>query len=183
MNYMDALSQYWADPETLIIPAGETDEITVWLESQSPDTWHHVVSTWNYDHGDVVLAWILNQDTCDRGTAANIFLVEGLGHWIWDVVEDEAKFNDPVHVCRIVLNNWHRYTTGDLHHGYRDTIPDDFLDTVRARDINAVFKDTVLADILAYQGQRDAQSKYGSEDGKIRLNFDYWAKMKGIILS
>lgn len=164
----------------LIVPAGEPDAIIEWLKGQPPQTWHCVVSNWNYDYGDKVLTWILNQTACDRGTAAHIFFVEGLGHWIGDALLDEAKFHDPKHVCRIILDNWHSYATGDLRHGYRDPIPADLLSTVQDRDPNGLFKGTALAEIIAYVGQRDAHSMYGSEDGAIKIDFNYWAKEKGI---
>lgn len=180
MNLMQAMSEYWSDPETLVVPAGQPDRTIAWLAQQTPDTWHRVVATWNYDHGDQVLSWILNQDACDRGTAVCVFLTEGLGHWLSDAARNEHAFNDKTHVCRIVMDNWHRYTKADLNHGYNGRVPDDAMSEIARRDTNGFFEGTPLAEILSYQGTRDAQSKYASQDGKIMIDFDHWAEANGV---
>ncbi len=174
MTEFDALMQYWTDPEVLVIPAGETDRIIEWLGQQTPNTWHKAVMTWNYDYGDKVLSWILQQDSCDRGTAARIFLDEGFGHWLGD--KDLA--NDENHVCLIALDNWHRYTAGALKHGM--TVSE--ADHSKVQDVAdwPEYANLPLAEIIGYEGTRDARSKYGSEDGKIVIAFDYWLKEKGI---
>ena len=101
MDVITALNQWWADPDVLIVPAGEPEKTIEWLKDQTPETWHQVVMTWNYDYGDNVLTWILNQENCDRGTAARIFRVEGFGHWLHDI----ALADDKNHVCNVALAN------------------------------------------------------------------------------
>lgn len=180
MVHMDALFQYWADPDHCIIPAGQTDRIIAWLEQQTPDTWHKVVMNWNYDHGDAVLSWILTQPACDKGTAARVFRIEGLGHWLAEVLADPAKADDTTHVCRIVLDNWHRYSAGELSPGAEE-VPD-WLQKRLAENAGAdIVANTPLHAVLAYKGTRDAVSEFASEDGKIVVDFDHWAKANGIV--
>lgn len=181
MNKMDALQKWWADPEVVVVPARQTEQIIEWLGQQSPDTWHQVVMTWNYDYGDKVLSWILAQENCDRGTAARIFLVEGVGHWLWDAFGDKNNANDETHVCNIVLRNWSRYKSGELKHGY--DIPDQMLELVQKKGGMGFLKNYPLQEIMGYEGSREAVSQYGSEDGKIVVALDFWMKAKGIELT
>ncbi|KZK80272.1 hypothetical protein PsW64_02836 [Pseudovibrio sp. W64] len=180
MDHYDVLCKWWADPEVLIIPADETDQIIEWLGHQTPDTWHQVVMNWNWDAGNEVLSWILAQDNCDKGTAAYIFLVEGVGHWLWGALADADKAHDTKHICRIVLDNWHRYITGELKHEYDDDIPDQLIEMLREKGDEHQLADTPLKEIMHYEGTRGAVSKYASEDGKIVIALDYWMKTKSL---
>jgi hypothetical protein len=179
MKKMDAMFAYWADPDYVVIPAGQTERIIDWLAQQDPDTWHKVAQGWNFDNGDDVLTWILDQDRCDRGTAAHVFLVEGVGHWLWDVLGGHAAPDDP-HLCKTVLKNWTRYQTGDLKHHY--DIPQDLFDLIAKKPEHPLSHDPALRAILAYEGTRDAESIYESQDSQIVIDFDHWIKAKGITL-
>ncbi|SFU13938.1 protein of unknown function [Pseudovibrio denitrificans] len=179
MDQMDVLYKWWADPEALIVPAGETDQIIEWLAQQTPDTWHQVVMSWNYDYGDRVLSWILAQENCDQGTAARIFLVEGVGYWLWDVLADVNVANDKTNVCRLVLDNWHRYTSAELKPEYKD-IPDQLIESLKKIDDDHYLSSTPFKEIMAYEGTREPSSKYASDDGKIVIALDHWMEAKGI---
>ena len=179
MKQFDALMQYWNDEMATIIPAGQSDEIIEWLKQQDADTWHQVVMSWNYDHGDKVLSWILKQDKCDRGTAAQVFMVEGIGHWLGEALQDPNKAQDPAHVCSLVLQNWSRYRTGELKPGY-GKIPDWAQKAIRENGNLGLYANSPLQEITQFSGQRDAVSRYGSEDGKIVVDFEWWLQSKGI---
>ena len=178
MNKMDALGLWWVDPAVVIIPAGETTRIIDWLAQQTPDTWHQIVMNWNYDYGYEVLAWILEQDNCDKGTAARIFLVEGVGHWLWDALGDTGSIGDEHHLCRVVLRNWHRYRAGELRPKYM--VPDAALELLRKSESHPLLTNTPILEIMNFEGVRDAFSKYDSEDGKVVVSLDHWAKENGI---
>ena len=49
------------------------ERLKAWLPLQTPETWHKVALTWNWDNGIEVLDWILDQSTCDRGTAIAVY--------------------------------------------------------------------------------------------------------------
>lgn len=168
---------WWAAPDVVIIPARATRNIIEWLNEQDSDTWHNVVMSWNYDYGDEVLSWILKQDECDRGTAARIFLVEGLGRWLGD----EQLANDRNHLCHIALSNWQRYKRGELHHGLE--IPHDRKTWVNEVSKQACYANMPIQNIMNFTGKREAVSKYGSDDGKIVVAFKHWIKTQGIVIT
>ncbi|QUS55467.1 DUF4274 domain-containing protein [Pseudovibrio brasiliensis] len=179
MDKMDVLSKWWADPEVTIIPAGQTNQTIEWLEQQTPDTWHQIVTTWNWDAGYEVLTWILAQKSCDKGTAAHIFLVEGICQWLWNVVENTSDFDDSSNVCRIVLNNWHRYHSAELKPEFNDR-PSQLIEALDEISNVHPLSGTPFKEIMAYEGTREPSSKYASDDGKIVIALDHWMEAKGI---
>ncbi|MFW2541431.1 DUF4274 domain-containing protein [Primorskyibacter sp. 2E107] len=176
---MQAMAKYWAAPDTLVVEAGDPAAMIAWLEKQDVDTWHRVVQSWNYDSGDAVLRWILSRPECDRGTAAQVFLVEGLGHWINGVAADPRKFDDENHICRVVLDHWSHYEQGVLK-PHEEHLPAALMARITALYDRPPFEGTAFRAIMEYQGERDAVSKYASEDGKIMVDFNYWAKVNGV---
>jgi hypothetical protein len=181
MNLFDAYNLWWADPSNLIIPAGKTEEILDWLTRQTPDTWHQVASSWNYDWQDDAVAWILEQDACDKGTAAQVFRVLGGGYWLTEVFNDPAKYDDEGALCKIILKNWHRYKSGELKPIAE--VPAFVMKMVEEKGDAPPFKNTPLKEIMTYSGTRGSESMYGSEDGKIVVTLDYWMESKGYELT
>ena len=90
IDFQDAYDKWWADPEAEVVSCGNPEPVIEWLKGKSADDWHAIATSWNYDYGSEVLAWILEQEECDRGTAAHVFLTEAQGHWL-----DDALRNDP----------------------------------------------------------------------------------------
>jgi hypothetical protein len=174
MKRMDALFKYWEDPNYVIVEAGQPEAIIDWLRSQTPETWHCVVMTWNYDYEDKVLSWVLQQEDCDKGTAARVFDVEGLGHWIGDKTLAES----PNHLCSIVLDNWTRYRSAEFRHAPQDQ--EVILERVQKAMADGLYVGTPILDVVQYSGSRDAVSEFGSQDGKIVVAFDHWIKSNGI---
>lgn len=50
-----------------------TIEFSRWLHAATPDQWHQSAQSWNWDNGTYRLKWIVEQPTCDLGTALLIF--------------------------------------------------------------------------------------------------------------
>jgi len=115
--------------------------------------------TWNYDHEDKVLSWILSQEKCDKGTAARVFDVEGLGHWLGD----DTLAENPNHLCSIILNNWTRYRSGEFFHSPQDK--EFILHQVQKHMANGLYAGTPILDVVQYVGSRDASSEFEAEDG------------------
>ncbi|WP_375280465.1 DUF4274 domain-containing protein [Pseudooctadecabacter sp.] len=178
MTSGEAQMLYSGDPD-IVVAAGA--DVVPWLAQQGPDVWHAVATTWNYGYGVEGLRWILSQDQCDKGTSTHVFLVEGMGHWLWDVRQKQETFENKSHLCRIVLDNWSTYRSGDL----RPTITAhaNQLDTARKLADAPPFDTTPLAEILRYEGSRDAVSAYDSMDGQIVQSFDGWLAHKNIELT
>lgn len=137
--------------------------------------------TWNYDYADEVLAWILQQERCDKGTAARVFLVEGMAYWLFDAAKNADLANDETNVCRIVLKNWHRYRTSEFNHNYE--VSEEMLNNVLGMRTEDYLVDTPLEEIMTYQGKHDAVSDYESSDGRIVVSMNVWMKSKGIEIS
>ncbi len=180
MKHMDALFQYWAEPDYIIIDANKTDEIIAWLEQQTPETWHNVALTWNYDAGDRVMRWMLDQDTCDKGTAAQIFCVEGVGTWLGEAVAATDLAKDKEHLCQVALSRWDSYETGDFKPNY--SVPEHVFSMIEEQADNPLFSGRPIKEILSFQGQRKAVSEFGSQDGMIVVDFDHWLGLKGITI-
>lgn len=174
MKKMEALFKYWEDPNYVIVEAGHPDAVIDWLSKQTPETWHRVVMTWNYDYEDKVLSWILNQNRCDKGTAARVFDVEGLGHWLGD----ETLAKDPNHLCSIILKNWTRYVSNEFRHNPQDEKA--ILERVQKSMANGLYVGTPILEVAQYVGSRDAVSEFEAEDGKIVVAFEHWTKSNGI---
>jgi hypothetical protein len=181
MGKMDAFHLYWQDAEVEIIPAREPDRAIEWLKEQTPDTWHQVAMSWNYDSGYEVLTWIVNQENCDRGTAARIFNIEGVETWIWEILLAPFPEWQDDGLCSEIAKKWHSYKTGKFIHYPQGDI-EDMLRRVVAADKTGIFENIPLAEILWFEGTRDAESRYASEDGRIVIDFDHWLKTKNITL-
>jgi Domain of unknown function (DUF4274) len=47
--------------------------LLAWLAEHGPEEWHAVADGWNWDAGEKILGWILEQERCDLATARLIF--------------------------------------------------------------------------------------------------------------
>ncbi|SLN22070.1 DUF4274 domain-containing protein [Pseudooctadecabacter jejudonensis] len=175
MPRWEAEMMYSGDPDIVV---AQGSDVIPWLSQQGPETWHVVATGWNYGYGVDPLRWILTQQACDRGTAAQVFLVEGMGHWLWDVRANARVFDDDTHLCRLILDRWDSYGGS----AFRPTVPvheNQYRDAKAMQDAPPL-ADTPLAQILDYQGEGQAVSKYEAMDGKIVQSFDRWLDGKGI---
>jgi hypothetical protein len=177
MEKMDALYKYWQDPNYIVVEAGQPELTIDWLTQQTPDTWHSVVMTWNYDFQDKVLSWVLDQEDCDKGTAARVFEIEGRGHWLGD----EKLATDENQLCSIILRNWGRYRSGELDHNPKDQKA--FVESAQKHVGNGVYADTPILEVAQYSGTRVASSEFESQDGKVVVAFDHWLETNGIKIS
>lgn len=54
------------------------------IDSNDPDVWHHVATSWNWDYDHAVPLWIIRQKDCDIATALEIFfLAEPSYYYKW----------------------------------------------------------------------------------------------------
>lgn len=44
-----------------------------YLPQYSPEMWHQIAMSWNWDNGYDVLRWIISQPICDKGTALLLY--------------------------------------------------------------------------------------------------------------
>ena len=176
MNKMDALYKYWEDPSYIVVESGQPDLTINWLSQQTPDTWHRVVTTWNYDHENKVLSWVLKQNNCDKGTAANVFCIEGLA--------DDYLARKDSRLCSTILERWGRYSSGELYHEPKNSGDQKVLiERVQNYVASGLYEEKPILDVAKYSGSRAAVSKFESQDGKIVVAFDHWLKTNGIEIS
>jgi len=177
MKITDVATMYFEDPNRIVLESTLPDTITEWLSNQTPDTWHNVATTWNYDYGDEVLSWILQQENCDKGTAAHVFEIVGTCEWLGD----EALAKDENNLCSIILKNWDRYNSGEFYN--KNENREMYLDWVHKYVAKGMYADTPILDVAHYTGSRDAQSRFESEDGEIIVNYYHWMKANNIEIS
>ncbi|MEM8653591.1 MAG: hypothetical protein AAGF36_02520 [Pseudomonadota bacterium] len=118
------------------------------------------------------------QENCDSGTAARVFLVEGVGHWIWPSFGNKARVLNEAHLCNIALRNWNNYKSGELEHGY--DVPDQVLEMVADRGHEGRLLGAPSKEIFACKGKREAVPEYSLEDDKIVVALGFWLKSKGL---
>ena len=49
------------------------DILIRYLLQSGPEDWHQIALHWNWDQGNAPLWWIIQQSTCDRGTALLLY--------------------------------------------------------------------------------------------------------------
>jgi uncharacterized protein DUF4274 len=52
-------------------------DLSTYLAQATPEDWHQVAWSWNWDAGEEPLLWIIRQPNCDRGTALLIYWYAG----------------------------------------------------------------------------------------------------------
>jgi len=179
MTEFDAMMRWWAERE-VIVPSGDADTTIAWLSTQTPDVWHCVAATWNYDSGDRVIAWILAQPECDQGTAARIFYALGDSNWLWEVVAQSELAQDESHLCHVILQNWDGYAKTGLKRDW--TFSESLMDKMNAAGKAGVLGHPALWAILNYEGHGEPESIYQSDDGKVVHSLAYWAAQNGIVI-
>jgi hypothetical protein len=60
------------------------------LTQASPEEWHQVAWSWNWDNGVEELRWIIRQPTCDRGTALLVYWYGGPRYFAQYASRDEV---------------------------------------------------------------------------------------------
>ncbi|CAN7500206.1 DUF4274 domain-containing protein [Mesorhizobium sp. LjRoot246] len=149
-----------------------------WLAQQTPDTWHAVLSNWNYDFGIQPLRWVVWQPQCDQATAADIFFADAL-NWVgYPTLESVPRaYRKAWLLCKAIARNWSRgrYKSAELNSRHD-------LETVK-RYQRAVA--SIVADggrlpfkmpdeaCRIFEGRRSV-SHYTSMDGEILYSFDAW---------
>lgn len=156
--------------EARITDSDHERELLKWLDQQTPDDWHAIISNWNYDSNNAALKWIISHPNCDMGTAIQLFLTDT--DWLgYEKSELQSYYHDAfdtVHIARKRLQD-ERFINKDL-------IPQ----VIYSKDnLNPSYPPI----IRSYKGVRKAQSDYMSQDGTIYLTREAFAKKIGFELS
>lgn len=165
MNLTEFTNRWYE--EARITDTDHEKELLEWLNQQTPDDWHAIISNWNYDSGSAALKWIVSHPDCDMGTAIQLFLTDV--DWLAYEKSDLQPYNhdafDTIHIARKRLL--------DESFINKELIPQV---TYSKDDLNQSYPSI----IRSYVGSRQAQSDYMSEDGSIYLTPTAFAKNIGI---
>jgi len=55
-------------------------EFSQWIRAARPDQWHQAAQSWNFDNAMHWLKWMVEQPTCDLGTALYLFWLSDPAH-------------------------------------------------------------------------------------------------------
>lgn len=82
-----------------------------YLKTASPEDWHQVAWSWNYDSGTEPLEWIVSQPNCSKGTALLIYWTAGPRYmYQYANREEVGKYNLDVYDLIKVIEE--KYTSG-----------------------------------------------------------------------
>lgn len=172
-----ALRQYASCPRgrTKMTPSA----FCSWIGQQTPDTWHVVLAGWDYgdDRFDAALAFILESQDCDAGTAAQFFFLTAAA--LAD--EDPAKLRGFHRSTWLLMKNAaDRWLAG--YYARAEFSPAVDRHTVAgfdqlAAERNLPFAIPAAADRIF--GGRAPQSHYAYEGGgRVAMDFDLWLKSR-----
>lgn len=156
----------WYD-EARITDTGEA-YLLEWLGEQSPDDWHALTLNWNYDLDNAALKWIVSHPECDIGTAIQLFMI-GMDSWFGLKREDVRPYYPDAFDATEIARE--RLTNEDFFN--RELIP---LVTYSQDEIRPAYPPI----IKTYQGRRNANSDFMSQDGTIYLSERAFAEKIGV---
>ncbi len=76
-----------------------------YLETQSPDEWHRVALSWNWDAVGSVLPWILKQPDCDKATAQMLFHRASPIEMLTEARRGNG-YEQEIALCRLIAERW-----------------------------------------------------------------------------
>ena len=97
-----------------------------WLSRQGPAEWHAIAEAWDWDDDCAPLAWIVQQPTCDRATAATIFWASEPDYFF-----SEDGHGDIADMDEDIVNRWNagfytsarfRFATDELNDYISETL-------------------------------------------------------------
>lgn len=159
-----------------------SDQLQDWMAKQSPDTWHKIAMSWQYDCEATPLLWMVNQPACDFGTACQIFGTEG-HNWMtnptWQEL-DHDSYRTSWKMCDKIIERWHAnsFPTSELKPATGVMKTHKLMES-RHKDAGRSLTWVVPEHVYQYEGSREAQSQYASHDGQIYWDFDFWRKLAG----
>ncbi|KYG23404.1 hypothetical protein SE92_26835 [Bradyrhizobium sp. AT1] len=175
------LSQYWPCPHAAISTGPE--DFLPWIKLQTPDTWHIIVEGWDYNsmQRDDVIEWILDQPSCDLGTAAQYFFTAAIGLADSDPEKLSPGSRRKWHLMKCVADNWQRglYRQNQLQHSLQPsdmTYYDELAAQRQAEGRPLPFE--VPGPAARKFGGRLADSPYVYEHFHLRLGFNVWKRQR-----
>lgn len=169
---MSRLRECWAAP--LDISGATAIDV---LRQMTPDDWHEIALTWNWDAGVEALDWITSQPTCDRATAMVILTranLEQVAEYSADGPPRDSEWRFCWNLAERILSG--AFTRRELLFGVgASEIAYMKQALTRARATGR--HPWLLPDSLLDQGSRRHQPRYTTEESRkppIGWQYDYW---------
>ena len=99
-----------------------------WVKEQSPDEWHKVALSWNWDNGEDIPDWIVSHPECDKATAQwCFFLAEPSWYYTYSsrkkIIEQAPHLLSNFEFLSKLIDNWNsdfyvRSEIASTPHGY-----------------------------------------------------------------
>jgi hypothetical protein len=174
-------SQWWQCPHVEL--SSEPEDFLRWIKVQTPDTWHAIVEGWDYNSADRddVIEWILDQPSCDLGTAAQFFFTAATGLAGEDPEKLSSGYRRKWHLMKRVADNWQRglYVRNELQHEVAASDVKYYDELVARRETAGRPLPWKVPGPKARRfGSRLPDSAYGYEPGHLKLTFVAWKRQR-----
>ncbi|CAN7520207.1 DUF4274 domain-containing protein [Bradyrhizobium sp. LjRoot220] len=173
----ELLTQWYKCPHARI--SSEPEDFLRWIKVQTPDTWHVIVESWDYNAGDRddVIEWIFEQPNCDLGTAAQSFFTVGLAD------EEPEKLSPGYrrswHLMKRIADNWQNgfYVRNELQHSVEPSHMKYYDELIARRNAEGRPLPWKVPGPNARRfGARRPDSAYFYEHGHLKLGFAVWKR-------
>lgn len=142
------------------------------IKQMSPDDWHEIARTWNWDHGVVELDWITQQRDCDRATAVYILCAGRCG----DVATGKPMPAAQAGFVRALAARLEGgfYPNADLALGLSMRTAAGFEAQLAAARATHESPWRLPEDLLSASGARPHAPSYTIVDGVVRYHYEHW---------
>ena len=187
---MDDALEIWemnarCEAEGFRLAFDDPDRVIEWLKLQTPDTWHAVSESHNYDSSVEPLLWIVQQPEVDLGTLVNLFSIDAEN---WTNEPDVTKIETYYHAAWRTVKAAERKMASGIF-GSKELIPSHSSDAAswvyQPEDLMKTGLPPAFHLPLAargYEGKRHAVSDYMAADGLITWTLDKFISETGLKL-
>jgi hypothetical protein len=120
MSPEEAFCRRWAAlPDRPDLDEDELSLFLDWLAENGPDEWHRWATNANWDYGTDLMRWVIDQESCDKGTALSVYYAAQPDYWAqYDTVEAARAdvSGETVELMVAICEHWAagRYRTYDF---------------------------------------------------------------------
>jgi Domain of unknown function (DUF4274) len=179
----DKLRDQWRNCPTARLST-EPNDLLRWVQVQTPDTWHELIESWNYNNGgrlNSVLGWIIDQPNCDLSTAAKFFFTCAIGLADQEPSSLDSWYRGDWELMKRVADNWSRglYSQAELRLGVDASDIRYYDDLVEQRNERGQPLAWKIPDPQSRRfGTRSHVSAYHFEHGHLSLSFATWMRVR-----
>ncbi|MEQ1492857.1 MAG: hypothetical protein ABL932_20115 [Terricaulis sp.] len=152
----------------------EAETLLGLIEQMSPDDWHEIALTWDWNWGTSELEWITKQRECDRATAVFVLCSGSPG----DVARQRAR-RDEDEIAPFIRDLAARVEGGFYQNAaFGLALPmrqrlafEAELATARATGTSPW---QIPTELISYEGPRPHEPRYAVSDGRAHFAYSFW---------